>query len=290
MFGIRRHLTGYAFVLPSLAFFILFTFYPAVQAVIMSFYEYIGSARVWTGLDNYRTIFADPKFVKALANTFLYVLYIVPITIAFSLWVGWFIYGMKERWTGFFRGVFYLPTITSAVAISLVWGWIFSASGESLANQLLKAFGGSPQIWFMDERMSLGLIVFVILTVSVGQPIILYTAAMGGIPGDYYEAATVDGANRLQQFLRITLPLLMPTTLYCAVITTINAFQTFIFIHLLTSGGPDYSSTSIIYQLYEEAFKYNRFGTASGMGVVLFLLVSVVAFFQFKTMTSKVEY
>lgn len=290
MFGLRRHITGYTFVLPSLVFFVLFTFYPAVQSVMMSLYEFFGATRVWVGFDNYVAIFQDEKFIKALGNTFLYVLYIVPATIAFSLWIGWLIYGMRERWTSMFRAVFYFPTITSAVAISLVWGWIFSSSGSGLANQIMKAVGAQSQIWFMDESMALLLVVFVILTVSVGQPIILFTAAMGGIPSDYYEAATVDGAGRWQQFVRITLPLLMPTTLYCVVITTINAFQTFIFIHLLTSGGPNNSSTSIIYQLYDEAFRYNSFGTASSMGVVLFFLVSIVAFFQFKTMTSKVEY
>ncbi|TBL76264.1 carbohydrate ABC transporter permease [Paenibacillus thalictri] len=288
--AIRRQLNGYLFVLPITVFFIVFTLYPALEAVRMSFFDFRRSGDVFVGLQNYKDIFGEERFVRALGNTFLYVLYIVPCTIVFSLAVSSFIYSMSERWTGFFRAVFYLPTVTSAVAISLVWGWIFNPGEEALANRLLVLFHQQAQIWFVDPHMALYLIVFIILTVSVGQPIVLYTAAMGSISNDYYEAAKVDGASRLQQFTRITMPLLMPTTLYSVVITTINAFQTFIFIHLLTSGGPDHTTTSIIYELYVEAFNTNKFGTASAMGIVLFLIVGLVAIFQFRSMTSKVEY
>jgi multiple sugar transport system permease protein len=287
---LREHTTGYLFILPISLFFIVFTLYPAVEAIRMSFYEFRVSGAVFTGLANYVEIFKDEKFVKALSNTFLYVVYIVPATIVFALIVAASIYAYSERWTGFFRAIFYLPTVTSAVAISLVWGWIFNPGSEALANRILISLGLEPSIWFADAELSMVMIVLVILTVSVGQPIVLYTAAMGSISSDYYEASLVDGATKLQQFMKITIPLLMPTTLYCVVITTINAFQTFIFIHLLTSGGPDNRTTSIIYQLYVEAFGNNRFGTASAMGIVLFAIVGLVAVFQFRSMTSKVEY
>lgn len=287
---LKQQLTGYLFVFPISIFFIVFTLYPAVEAIRMSFYSFRRSGEVFVGLQNYVDIFGQERFLKALGNTFLYVLYIVPSTIVFALLVSSFIYSMSERWTGFFRAIFYLPTVTSAVAISLIWGWILNPSDDALANKVLSVFHMQAQTWFVDPGMALYLIVFVILTVSVGQPIVLYTAAMGSISNDYYEAALVDGAGKLQQFLRITVPLLMPTTLYCVVITTINAFQTFIFVHLLTSGGPDNSTTSIIYELYVEAFNYNQFGTASAMGIVLFLIVGIVSVFQFRSMTSKVEY
>lgn len=286
----RQQLSGYLFVLPMTLFFIVFTLYPALEAVRMSFFDFRRSGEIFVGLQNYKDIFGEERFLKALGNTFLYVLYIVPFTIAFALVVASFIYSMSERWTAFFRAVFYLPTVTSAVAISLVWGWIFNPGEEALANRLLALFHQQAQLWFVDPGMALYLIVFIILTVSVGQPIVLYTAAMGSISSDYYEAARVDGASRFQQFQRITIPLLMPTTLYSIVITTINAFQTFIFVHLLTSGGPDHTTTSIIYELYVEAFNTNKFGTASAMGIVLFLIVGLVAVFQFRSMTSKVEY
>ncbi len=286
----KQQLTGYLFVIPISLFFLVFTLYPAVEAIRMSFYDFRRSGEFFVGLQNYQAIFGEERFLRALANTFLYVLYIVPSTIAVSLLIASFIFSMSERLTGFFRAVFYLPSVTSAVAISLVWGWIFNPGGDSLANKLLHWFHQPAQIWFVDPKLAMYLIVLIILTISVGQPIVLYTAAMGSISTEYYEAARVDGANRLQQFISLTIPLLAPTTLYCVVITTINAFQTFIFIHLLTSGGPDNSTTSIIYELYVEAFNYNRFGTASAMGIILFLLVGAVAVFQFRSMTSKVEY
>jgi ABC-type sugar transport system permease subunit len=132
--------------------------------------------------------------------------------------------------------------------------------------------------------------VFVIVTWSVGQPIIIYTAALGGIPAHYYEAAEIDGANKFRQFISITWPLIQPATLYIVVITTIHAFQTFAVINLLTKGGPDGATSSVIYELYQTAFLYADFGTASAMGTILFVIIGVVSYFQFRFMTAKVEY
>ncbi len=288
-YSIMQHVNGYLFIFPIGIFFVVFMLYPCFEAIRMSFYDYRVSGAVFVGFLNYEQIFHDSTFLKALTNTLKYVLYVVPLTIGFSLFVSYFIYSMTEKWTSFFRVLFYLPTISSSVAISIVFAWIFNP-GSGAANAFLRFLGLPSQIWFADPGWAFHLIVFIILFSSVGQPIILYTAAFGGISTEYYDAAKVDGAGKIPQFFKITLPLLMPTTLYCTVIATIHAFMTFVYIDLLTSGGPDHATTSLIYQLYVEAFSYNRYGTAAGMGIVLLLMVGAVGYFQFRTMSSKVEY
>lgn len=286
---LKKDIIGYAFIAPSLICFILFIVYPAVDAVRISFFELKQNAYSFVGLKNFIDLFNSDVFIKALLNTFKYVIFVVPLTMVLSLFISAIIYNKHERVTSFYRAVFYIPTIASAVAVSLVWSWIFDPM-MGIANFIMSLFKMNPVSWLSTPETAFYCVIFVILTWSVGQPIILYTAALGGIPNCYYEAARIDGASYFRQFISISLPLVKSTTLYILVITTINAFQTFAVINLLTHGGPNNSTTSVIYLLYKTAFVYNNHGYASAMGVILFLIVGVVAIFQFKFLTSNVEY
>jgi len=287
--SLKKDLVGYAFIAPAVLAFAVFLVYPSIEAIRISFYKITPTQVAFVGLQNYAGLLKDQVFGIALANTFKYVLFIVPITLAFSLFVSVLVSSKSERVTSFYRGVFYIPAVASVVSVSLVWSWIFNPV-IGIANYLLSLFHLPPVNWLAMPGIAFYCVVLVIITWTVGRPIIVYTAALGGIPKYYYEAAEIDGASKVRQFFSITLPLLAPTTLYVIVITTINAFQTFAAINLLTSGGPSKTTTSVIYELYQQAFRYNNFSYASAMGVVLFLMVGIVAFFQFRYLARDVEY
>ena len=229
-------------------------------------------------------MFQDKIFIKSAINPVIIVVVSVPVVTAFSLWVGSAIYKMKSGVRSFYRCVFYLPVVTGSVAVTVVWKWMFDKY-DGLLNYIIRAFGGQPLPWTSGENMALWCIILILLTTSIGQPIVLYVAALGNVDVSLEEAARVDGANDLQVFWRIKWPSIMPTTLYVAVITTINSFQCFALIQLLTSGGPNYSTSTVMYLLYEIAFKTTKeFGYADAMGVVLAIVIALFSALQFKVM------
>ena len=184
----------------------------------------------------------------------------------------------------FYRCVFYLPVVTGSVAVTVVWKWMFDKY-DGLLNYIIKGFGGQPLPWTSGESMALWCIILILFTTSIGQPIVLYVAALGNVDSSLEEAAQVDGANAFQVFWKIKWPSIMPTTLYVAVITTINSFQCFALIQLLTSGGPNYSTSTVMYLLYDIAFKTTKeFGYADAMGVVLAIVIALFSALQFKVM------
>ena len=208
----------------------------------------------------------------------------VPTVTAFSLWVGSAIYKMKSGVRSFFRCVFYLPVVTGSVAVVVVWKWMFDKY-NGLFNYVIRAFGGEGLPWTESQTMALWCIILILFTTSIGQPIVLYVSALGNVDSSLVEAAQVDGATDLQVFWKIKWPSIMPTTLYVAVITTINSFQCFALIQLLTSGGPNYSTSTIMYYLYEIAFRTTKeFGYADAMGVILALVIALFSALQFKVM------
>ena len=224
-----------------------------------------------------------------LFRSLLIVLANVPLVMLLSLFVSVVIYKKSPKIRSFFRGVFYLPTVASVVSITVVWGWIFHPS-YGILNYLISKIGVEPKGWLGDPKYALICIIIVLVTLSVGQPIILYVAALGNVPTSYLEAAEVDGATPFEIFRKVTWPLLMPTTLYIVIITTINSFQCFSIIQLLTSGGPAYSTSTIMYMVYERAFTLNKYGLASAMGVILAIIIMIISVVQFKFFGEEVDY
>ena len=190
---------------------------------------------------------------------------------------------MKEIPTAFFRCVFYLPVVTGSVAVTVVWKWMYN-NYYGIFNYLGKAVGFIDKNinWLGDEKYALGCIILILLTTSVGQPIVLYVSALGNVDQSIVEAAEVDGATDFQCFWKIKWPAIMPTTLYILVITTINSFQCFALIQLLTSGGPNHSTDTIMYYIYYTAFKLYRYGYGNAMGVVLAVIIAILSAVQFK--------
>lgn len=288
---IRESIVSYCFLAPALVFFLLFVLVPMVMGAVTSFFNYTMTDFSFVGIDNYIKMFGDKVFQKSLINTIIIVIGSVPIVVGFSLFVASQTYERSAFTRSFFRWVFFLPVVTGTVAVTVVWKWIYDPL-SGIMNYILKTGHVIDQniMWLGDKRYALMAIIIILLTTAVGQPIILYIASMGNIDKSLVEAAEVDGANKFQVFWKIKWPSLLPTTLYIVVITTINSFQCFSLIQLLTSGGPNYSTTTIMYYLYEQAFKQSNYGYANTMGVFLALLIGLISFAQFKLLGNDVEY
>lgn len=287
----RESIVSYCFLAPALVFFLLFVLVPMVMGAVTSFFNYTMTDFSFVGIDNYIKMFGDKVFQKSLINTIIIVIGSVPIVVGFSLFVASQTYERSAFTRSFFRWVFFLPVVTGTVAVTVVWKWIYDPL-SGIMNYILKTGHVIDQniMWLGDKRYALMAIIIILLTTAVGQPIILYIASMGNIDKSLVEAAEVDGANKFQVFWKIKWPSLLPTTLYIVVITTINSFQCFSLIQLLTSGGPNYSTTTIMYYLYEQAFKQSNYGYANTMGVFLALLIGLISFAQFKLLANDVEY
>lgn len=285
----RGWITSYLFLTPALLFFLIFLVYPMIKGVYMSFFDYDITSFEFIGFENYITLYHDKTFHKSMINTILIVIVAVPVVIIFSLFVSMAVYKKSEWVRSFFRGVYYLPAVTSVVSVTVVWGWIYHPN-YGVLNYITGLFGIDPISWLGDTKTALMAITVILITTSVGQPIILYVASLGNIPTSYIEAAEIDRATPWQIFQKIIWPLLMPTNLYVIVITTINSFQIFALIQLLTSGGPVYSTSTVMYGVYEQAFLLGNFGLASAMGVILAVIIGIFSIIQFKYLGSDVEY
>ncbi|WP_394917801.1 carbohydrate ABC transporter permease [uncultured Robinsoniella sp.] len=288
---IRESIISYAFLAPALIFFIGFVLIPMGMGVVTSFFKYTMKDFEFVGFANYMRMFQDPVWFKSLRNTMILVVGSVPVVVFFSLFVAAFTYQKRPLTRSFFRCVFFLPVVTGTVAVTVVWKWIYDPMNGVL-NWILKTMHviDNDIMWTGDKRFAIWAILIILLTTSVGQPIILYIASLGNVPKEYMEAAEVDGANSFQVFWKIKWPSLLPTTLYIVVITTINSFQCFSLIQLLTSGGPNYSTSTIMYYLYTEAFKVYEYGYANAMGVILAVIIGTISFAQFKFLGRDVAY
>ena len=281
----RETISGYLFLLPSLLFFLVFVVYPMVMCVFTSLTDatMADSGGNFIGITNYLNLFQDPIFIKALINTVIIVVVSVPIVCVFSLWVGARIYNTRDWACSAFRVIFYLPVVTGSVAVTVVWKWIYH-----YYNGVLNFVGTSAGLWekninwLGDPKFALGCIILILFTTSVGQPIVLYVSALGNVDHTLVEAAQVDGATDLQVFWKVKWPQIMPTTLYILVITTINSFQCFALIQLLTSGGPNHATDTVMYYIYYSAFTLYKYGYANAMGVVLALCIAALSAVQFK--------
>lgn len=280
----RETISGYAFMLPSLIFFLGFVIYPMVQCVFTSFFDAtMNREDIFIGFANYVELFRDPIFLGALKNTVIIVVVSVPVTCIFSLWVSSVIYNLAGPACSAFRCIFYLPVVTGSVAVAVVWKWMFN-NYYGIFNYIGTSTGVLKMNinWLGDAKYALGCIILILLTTSVGQPIVLYVSALNNVDQSLVEAAEVDGATKFQCFWRIKWAQIMPTTLYILVITTINSFQCFALIQLLTSGGPNHSTDTIMYYIYYNAFKLYRYGYGNAMGVVLAIIIALLSAVQFK--------
>lgn len=276
----RENLVALTFVSIPIVGFLLFTLYPLGFAVYTSFTQWNGiTAPVFTGLKNYELMMNDPYFWKALWNT-TFMLIGIPIGLVISLLLALAL-NRRMRGTTFFRTVYYVPVISSIAAIAILWQWAYNGD-YGLVNQVLALFGIDGPSWLQNVDTVKPALIIMAVWKGLGYSMLLYLAALQSVPRQLYEAASLDGANAFQQFRTVTLPMLRPVTFFLVVTGIIGGSQIFIEINIMTpSGGPEFSSASIVWYIWQKAFNYLQMGYATSMSIVLGLLVFIVTAIQF---------
>ncbi|MFT8870697.1 MAG: sugar ABC transporter permease [Sporolactobacillus sp.] len=280
----------YVFIAVPVLLFLCFTVFPIISALVMSFQQYSVMSSQFIGLANYAHILHDGIFWKAMANTVIYTVFTVPVNIGIAFFLSLLIFRLGKSQQTFFKSAFYLPAVTSGVTMSLVWLWMFDPTGSGLVNAVLGFFGLPSQMWLANTHTALFALILMTYFGGHGSSIILYLAAMGGIPQSLYEAAEIDGTSWFGKVRHVTWPLLKPTTLYLLIMGTIGSFQVFEQTYIMTQGGPDFATTTIAYLIYTHAFSDYNFGLASAESFVLGAIIIVISILQFKFLANDVEY
>lgn len=282
-------LIGFAFISPWLIGFIGFILGPMIASLYFSFTDYnLLSAPKWIGLDNYINMFTnDPRFLQALKVTFIFVFVSVPLKLAFALIVA-MLFNTKRKGVGIYRTVFYVPSILGgSVAVAIVWKQLFNADGA--INDILSVFGFQGMNWIASPDYALSTLILLVVW-QFGSPMLIFLAGLKAIPAELYEAASVDGANSLTKFLRITIPMLSPVIFFNLVMQTIQGFMAFTQSFLITQGGPLDSTLFYAVYLYEKAFGHFDMGYASALAWILLLIAAVFTMFIFRSAKSWVYY
>ncbi len=291
----KNTLVAYSFLAPNFLGFAIFTLVPVIFAIALSLFEWNGgdmSKMKFIGLDNYATIFTTKKVAEkgigyfferadlgiALKNTMFYTLITVPLTIVCALALAMLL--NKLRGAIVFRTIFFFPYVSSMVAICVCWSFMLMRNGP--INQIIMALGiNFNNSWTADSGMAIWSIILVSVWRNMGYYMVLYLAALQGIPRELLEAATVDGANKWQQFRNITLPQLKPTTFFVSVMMVISCFKIFDVVAIMTDGGPGRATKMLVTYIYDEAFVKVRYGRASAISMVLLVIVLLITIIQF---------
>jgi multiple sugar transport system permease protein len=241
-----------------------------------------------TGLDNYVALLSDDRFLKALRNTFFYTVVSVPLGLAIALGLAMAL-NTKVRGISFIRTAYFLPVVTSTIAIALVWQWIYS-SPSGLLNEVLGAVGIPPQKWLSDPTLAMPSIVAMSIWQGLGISVIIFLAGLQGIPSDLLDAASVDGAGPWARFRHVTLPLLTPSIFFTGVLSLIAGFQVFDQVFVLAKPKPTEFTITVVYFIYENGFKFFKMGYASAASWILFLIVALFTAIYFWSQNRWVHY
>lgn len=279
---ICRSLAWYPFILVNLIVFLVFNFVPWLSMIATAFYDTdLLSKREFVGLGNFVRMAGDEHFHRALINTAQFSLMYVPALLALSLLVAILVNrplpGMR-----FFRGLYFLPNITSIAVLALIFRRFLSPRPDGPINYLLGLAGIPPQNFLLDVNQALPSVVAISLWEAFGYYMVIWLAGLQGIPAELYDAAKVDGADGWRLHRYVTIPMLRPTAAFVVVVSTIAALQVFGSIFILTGGGPVFATTTIAYHIYSQAFNFGRFGYASALSIVFFLIVLVITLLQSK--------
>ena len=291
---IKRYGWSYLFILPSMTTFAVFVLFPVLWSFVISFQKF-SLARGGTWMDpiysNYVTAFTmlNGIFVTSIRNTIIYAIFTVSSNILIGLILASLIQPLGNRLRTFFRAAYYLPAVTSAIIVGMTWAYIFNGQW-GFANYVFRLIGLDPVRWLSDPDIALGSVTISAMLTIPATAVVLYSAAMGSIPNEFYEAAELDGANAVQKWWNITVPLIQSTTLYLVVLYTIASFEVFERIYIMVPSGVGNSTQTIVTQIYNNGFKDFNFGIGAAQAFVLFVIVASIAIFQFRFLQSDVEY
>ena len=324
----HKDYSAYLYILPASLVILLFHVFPVIYSFLLSIFRGTlkNPMRYFIGLENYVELFQDIEFWRAMLNTAFFSVMSVPLGILIALGIA-ILLNQKIKGLGIYRTIYYLPVITSIAAVALVWKWLFDTK-SGFFNQLFEMVGISPSLWLSESRgifqvvlgwlsidlpqyiqvcggdfdqvitrlihgPSVALCCIIVMSVwkVLGYNVVIFLAGLQNIPAQLYEAAEIDGASPFQQFKNVTWPLLSPTTFFIFIMSTISSFQVFVQVFMMTPfGGPDRSTSVVVFYLYEKAFKTFEFGYAAAMAYVLFTIIFVLTLLQKKYVGEKVHY
>lgn len=275
----REGFWGAIFLMPTFIGFLVFTLIPVVMSFMYSFTNYDGITSFdFVGTKNYVRLFTNKEFIKTLWNTLYFTIGKVPIGCLLALIIA-VVLNQKIRFRNFYRACYFMPTIVSTVAISVVFQQIFNKD-FGLANALVGFFGIPPQEWLASKTQAMPIVIFITIWKGLGVNVVIFLAGLTGVDPQLYEAASIDGASAYTRFVKITLPMMAAPITFVLINNTIQAFQVFDQIYMLTGGGPAKATQTLSYLIFNNAFEYFKQGYASAMAYVLFAIILIVSIFQ----------
>lgn len=284
----NRKKWGYIFIAPQLLGLLAFSLIPLVSALVLSFMQWDGfGTREFVGIQNYIEQFSHPHFRTALINTAYYSILVIPLGITIALLVALALNNIRGK--EIYRVFYFMPVVTSAVSIGVIWMWLLNGD-FGLINQLLAYVGIDGPQWLVNRNLVLPSIAGLSIWWGLGTNMVIFLAGLQGISKSYYEAAEIDGANAFQKFKHITLPLLSPTTFFLSIMAVISSFQVFDQAYVMTSGGPARASYTMVYHVYEMAFQRFEFGASAASAMVLFSIILLFTLVQFSYARKWVHY
>lgn len=286
----RLFFTGMLYLLPAIILLGVFLFYPMFKTLYYSFFEVGGGGKIgaFVGFEHYMDLLSSPEFRKSMKGTFLFVLYTLPAEILIALFLA-IIASEKLKGIGFFRTIFSSTLGVSVAAGATIFLFLFHPSLGVLNNIL--AFVGIDSVdWLTNSKWALFSVAIPTVWMHLGINFIILMGGIQNVPKELYESADIDGAGYFSKLFKITLPLISPVLFFVTIISIIGSFQTFGQIDILTGGGPAGATNIIVYSIYQEAFSYGKFGSASAQAIVLFFIILIVTIFQFRVGEKKVHY
>ena len=289
---IKERIKPYIMIAPAMTGIFIFTVYPIYRLFVLSFLNVnlLNPARTrFVGWENYQRIFSLDAFSKSITNTAIYsfamIILVMTISLMLAVWLG----SKKSFYNSFVQLCVYTPHIVSMVSVAIIWQWLMN-SNHGFFNYILRSLGMPPSKFLESSSTALASVITVAAWKSLGYYTLIFIAALQGIPQEIYEAAALDKSNRVTTFFKITLPMITPQIFFVLIILTIGSFKTFETIRILTSGGPNNATISIVYLIYREAFNNFRVGSGAAVGVVLLFIVSILIIFYFRSLSKRVHY
>jgi multiple sugar transport system permease protein len=286
----KKNLVAYSFILPNLLGFTIFTLAPMAFALVLAFMSWDGAIPIqFVGLRNFQKMFHDETFKISTFNTLYYVVCTVPATMVCSLFLA-VLLNRPLKGRNIFRAIYFFPYVASLVAVAVVWNMMFHPTMGPV-NNLLRLLGvQNPPAWSASTTWAMPTVIMASIWKNMGYYMVIYLAALQGIPPELYEAAQIDGANTWQCFKKITLPLLTPATFFVTIMLTISSFKVFDLVYVMTGGGPGRATNVLVFTIYDSAFVSFEYGYSSAIAMVLFVIVLVITLLQFRMEKKWVSY
>lgn len=288
---ILRHLEGYLYVLPAFVILAAFHLWPAVYTFFLSLYNwnFIRRTPTYIGFANYERLWGDEYFWIALKNTAVYAFGVVPASIAVGLLLA-LLLNDRSRLSATYRILLFTPVVTAASAAAVIWKWLYAPDAGGLLNLLIGWVGLGPFRWLQDPNLAMLSVVILGIWKSIGYNVVIFYAGLRNIDREYREAARIDGASTWQEFRRIVLPLLAPTTYFVLIVSVIGSFQVFSQVYVMTGGGPLNRTLVLVYYLYDRAFSSFRIGYAAAIAFVLFAIILALTLLQRALLQHRIHY